>query len=107
MNRPRKNVGQLAVCVPQELFDTSRTVDVTVKPVPEVAPTAGAVLKFEELIDGRFTDMSNVDEHSAAIVDVGLGRQELRAHVKLHSSGTSSFQGRAGRFKASYVVWWE
>jgi hypothetical protein len=51
--------------------------------------------------------MRNVDEHTVDVVDVGEGKKELRVHVKLHSSGTLSVQGRPGRFKATYLVWWE
>jgi hypothetical protein len=78
-----------------------------VKPVPEQPPTPTATLKFVELIDGRFTDMTNVDEHTVQVVHADNGKRELLVHVKLHSSGTFSGHGRAGRFKASYLVWWE
>ena len=59
-------------------------------------------LRYEELIDGRFTDWRTIDQHSVLAED-----DHIQVHVKVHSSGTLSFQAKEGRFKASYLVWWQ
>jgi len=95
-----KTTRMVSICSPVELLDASRTVDVPIKPI--FPRPSNAVLKFQELIDGRFTDMRTVDEHSVTARD-----DTLTVHVKIHSSGTASFQAKEGRFKASYITWWE
>jgi hypothetical protein len=90
-------------CVPQELLDTSRQIDVVIKPIPRQPPTPASRLRYSEAIDGRFTDMRNIDEHTVTLRDEDETHQ-VDVHVKAHSSGTLSGQGRAGRFKATYVL---
>lgn len=102
---PRKTTAMVAVCVPQELIDTTRTRDVRIEPI-NPRPSSSHKLKFVELIDGRLTNMENVDEHSVSLVD-NPNDAHLDVHLKVHSSGTLSGHGKAGRFKAVYILWWE
>ena len=100
----RKTTAMVAVCAPQELIDTSRTRDVTITPITSRPPSSK--LKFAELIDGRLTTTANVDKEVVTLID-NPNDAHLEVHVKVHSSGTPSGHGRAGSFKAVYLLWWE
>ncbi|MDQ6886718.1 MAG: hypothetical protein M3068_05425 [Gemmatimonadota bacterium] len=97
---PPKTTRLVALCAGVDPVDASKTADVKLTPT-ELTKPPGTVLNFRELIDGRFTDMRTVDEKSAYVTG-----DTLKVHVKVHSSGTLSFQGKAGRFKAAYILWW-
>jgi hypothetical protein len=45
--------------------------------------------------------MRTVDEHWARVMN-----DTLVVHVKVHSSGSASLQGKEGRFKAGYILYW-
>ena len=116
--RPRspKAARMVSLCAPVMPADVSRTADVKLTPTmlddpehpdvkdrswPDFTKPAGYVLHVDELIDGRYTDLRTLDEHSVRIVgDTAI------VHVKVHSSGTLSLQGKEGRFKAVYILSW-
>jgi hypothetical protein len=101
--RPARSARFVAICAPVEAADASRSIDAKLSPTESEStkPGPGYVLRVEELIDGRFTDMRTVDEHSVRVVG-----DTVLVHVKVHSSGTLSFQGKEGRFKAGYILSW-
>lgn len=100
-DRPRYSVFGLALCAPVEAFDASRTADIKFAPF-DPKPSPSATLRVVELVDPRFTEDRNIDEHEVRVVG-----DSVEVHVKVHSSGTLSFQAREGRLKAAYLVWWE
>jgi hypothetical protein len=76
--------------------------DVYLAPIPSAPPTANSVLRFREIIDERFTDMSTIDRH---IVEISSLNEPalLQVHVSL-----KTLNGQAsGHFKAVYLLWWE
>jgi hypothetical protein len=72
------------------------TFDVSFFPYPKQRPS-GAVLRCQEQIDGRFSDMTTVNQH--LVTNTG---DQIRVHVDLGTQGSNQ-----GRFKAAYVTWWE
>ena len=74
-----KTARKVALCAPVQPFDASITQDFKLTPlsiepenpdlrdnkIPAFVKPPGAVLQFQEFIDGRFTDMRTVDEHWA------------------------------------------
>jgi hypothetical protein len=84
----RKHVVMRAACDP-----VRSRYDEWLAPI-EPPPTPNSALKFETLIDGRFTS-TNVD-HSAVV--------EPTCPTMLHARAAV---GPGGMFKASYVLWWE
>ncbi|MDQ6887534.1 MAG: hypothetical protein M3068_09590 [Gemmatimonadota bacterium] len=116
--RPRspRAARMVSLCAPVEAIDASRVLDITLSPthlsdridtevnsvtLADFAKPPGSQLHVDELIDGRYTDMRTVDEHS-----VRVAGDNALVHVKVHSSGTLSGQGKEGRFKASYILSW-
>jgi len=114
--RAPRAVRMVSLCAPVMAADASRTLDVALSPLwlddpehpevrdlkwPDFAKPEGSVLHVEELIDGRYTDMRTVDEHSYRVVG-----DSVIVHVKVHSSGTLSLHGKEGRFKAVYILSW-
>jgi len=77
-------------------------------PKSDVAPTPdpleslarndpNAVIRYQETIDTRFTDMSTVEEHTVAISRCDPTKLDVRTNLKL---------GWNGHFMAVYQVWW-
>lgn len=114
--RAPRAARMVSLCAPVMATDVSRTVDVALSPLmfddpehpdiknkswPAFAKPQGSVLHVEELIDGRYTDMRTVDEHSYRVVG-----DSVIVHVKVHSSGTLSLHAKEGRFKAAYILSW-
>jgi hypothetical protein len=62
----------------------------------------GAVLRCRELIDGRFTDPASVLQHSAAVQTA-----DVLVQTTVSRFTPTPAPGRAGRFKAAYILWWE
>jgi hypothetical protein len=76
--------------------NTPTSINQYVTPLGE--PQAGDVLRYEEIIDNRFTDMSKVVQH---VVKVDPSTPtKLTVNVALQP-------GARGNFKAVYLVWWE
>lgn len=71
--------------------------NVYLAPVPSTPPSPNSVLRFREIIDDRFTDMSTVDQHVAEITS--YNPSALRVFV--------SVKANEGHFKATYLLWWE
>jgi hypothetical protein len=70
----------------------------------------GQTLHFREVIDGRFSDMNSVVTHQPRVVGDFLEVEvTVRKRVFINSS---NLPGRSneyipGRFKATYILWWE
>jgi PA14 domain/HYR domain len=102
---PKTRFSVLAVCAPVEPLDAVRAEDLRI--VPTISrPSPACRLRVKEWIDGRLTDLRNVDQHSVTLVDT-LADPHVDVHISLHSSGSLSGHGREGRFKAIYEVWWD
>lgn len=116
VNAQPKTARKVALCAPVEPFDKAVSQDFKLTPlsidepgvpelkdakIPAFVKPAGYHLEFQEFIDGRFTDMRTVDEHWARVMN-----DTLVVHVKVHSSGSASLQGKEGRFKAGYILYW-
>lgn len=116
VNAQPKTARKVALCAPVQPLDVSVSQDFKLTPLSIDEPgdtalknakihafvkPAGYHLEFQELVDGRFTDMRTVDEHWARVVN-----DTLVVHVKVHSSGSASLQGKEGRFKAGYILYW-
>ncbi|TMQ05415.1 MAG: hypothetical protein E6J90_06150 [Deltaproteobacteria bacterium] len=63
---------------------------------PEKPPTPSSVLRFEELVDPRFSDMTKVTDHTVEVSPCDPPR--LHVHAKL---------ALGGHFMATYKLWWE
>lgn len=68
---------------------------------PDTAQQPNTSLAYEELIDGRFTDMRQVDS-----LRVTIAADSVHVHLRAHSSCSSVCSGRPARFKATYITWW-
>jgi hypothetical protein len=83
---------------PAAVAYAGHTFDVSFFPYPKKQqPWSGAVLRCQEQIDGRFSDMTTVNQH--LVTNTG---DQIRVHVDLATQGSNQ-----GRFKAAYVTWWE
>jgi hypothetical protein len=104
MPSPNNHRGTAAVslCAPVEAVNTSRRFDINLAPYPKPS-VPYRITRYQELVDGRYTDIRNVDVHTTELTDFGAS---IELNVKVHSSGTFS-GGREGRFKASYIIDWE
>lgn len=71
---------------------------------PASRPDASHVLRCRELVDGRFTWPASIVQHSATVNATNVVVQTtVRRAVML--PGLPGLQ--PGRFKASYILWWE
>jgi hypothetical protein len=74
----------------------------TLEPVPR--PDANHVLRCRELVDGRFTWPASIVQHSTAVTATNVVVQTtVRRAVTLPGFPNP----QPGRFKASYILWWE
>lgn len=73
-------------------------------------PGRSQTLHFKEVIDGRFSDMNSVVTHQPRVVGDHL-EVEVTVRKRIFRN-SSNLPGRSdeylpGRFKATYVLWWE
>jgi hypothetical protein len=66
--------------------------------VPESPPTDRSILRFREIIDPRFTDMSKVAVHTVEVTP--YEPTKLSVHVAVRP-------GVGAHFNAVYLLWWE
>jgi hypothetical protein len=74
----------------------------TLEPVPR--PDANHVLRCRELVDGRFTLPSSIVQHSTTVNETNV---VVQTTVRRAILDTTSPGLQPGRFKASYILWWE
>jgi hypothetical protein len=72
------------------------SLDMDVPPDPELPPTDFSQLRFREIIDDRFSNMSSLIQHTVEVDTCDPTKLHLRLAV-----------GPQGHFKAVYLVWWE
>jgi hypothetical protein len=90
----------LQVCR-RDFIGTGAWKDVYLTTEPANPPSANWVLKYREMIDNRFTDMSTIDQH---IVEISpYDPTKLHVIVSIRDS-IGSFEGH---FSAVYLLWWE
>jgi hypothetical protein len=79
------------------------TITITIIPDEQIMPkpNPNAVLKYSELIDGRFTDMNSVIRHDVSVVNNQL---QVTIGVRRRINGASYLPGK---FKAGYLLRWE
>jgi hypothetical protein len=78
--------------------NTATAIDWHLTPIPSTPPSDYHVLRFREIIDDRFTDMSKVALHTIEVDPYAPAK--LRVRVALAPNVY-------GRFKAVYLMWWE
>jgi hypothetical protein len=103
--RPRKEPILVQACGAPGIHELVTERDEYLRPIRAVAgeinstpPSANSVVRFQEIIDNRFTDMSTVGIHAVTIAPDQLS---LHVHVRLASPA------EIGHFSAVYLVWWE
>ena len=85
----------------KDFGSTPLSKDVYLVPIPSAPPSANSVLRFREIIDERFTDMSTIDQHIVEISPYEPAALHVFVSVK-------TLNGRdEGHFKAVYLLWWE
>jgi hypothetical protein len=95
---PRKQPYLVQACREDPSLGTPLLTDRHLTPVPATPPTDHSVLRYVELIDGRFTNMNTVQSH---IVEINPATQtDLHVYVQLKANGKAYF-------KATYLLWWE
>jgi hypothetical protein len=107
--KPQKAIasGMIEVCnpvpPPGSGGDPVADQSIVINSLPaDVAPRPdGSTLHYDELIDGRFTDMAGVDFHTVTVVG-----DRLEVKVRVHRR-TENGKELPGRFKAVYRLWWE
>jgi hypothetical protein len=93
----RKHAQLIQVC-DDGTYHTSPGFDGFLSAEPPNPPTDYSVLKFREIIDERFTDMSTVEKHIVEIAPYGPERLHVNVTTK---------PGANGHFMAVYLLWWE
>ena len=94
----RRKHAQVVQACRKDFIPTPLLANKTLRPIPPDPPTDRSVLRFQELIDSRFTDMGTVLSHVVEVnpnthTDLSV-KIVLRADVDAH-------------FKATYLLWWE
>ena len=102
---PTKTVQMLSLALLGPGSPLIATKDITIAP-PGPQPS-GKSLKYQEIIDGRFTDMATVDAHA-----VTASADHISVHAQIHQTVLNPNDPHAvkwvpGYFKAVYLVWWE
>lgn len=93
----RKHLQFVQVCnIRNEPSPLPSEINYYLTPMQETPPTPKSVLRYEEAIDTRFTDMNTVTKH---IVDF-LPCEPTKLHVNVGV-------GSGGHFMATYNLWWE
>jgi hypothetical protein len=106
---PTKTVQMVSLALLGPGSPLTTTKDVTIAP-PGPQPS-GKSLKYQEIIDGRFTDMTTVDTKQPSD-RVTKFTDHIAVHVQIHQTVLHPNDPHAvkwvpGYFKAVYVVWWE
>lgn len=93
----RKHLQLVAVCnLRDQTTPLPSEFNAYLTPMVGDPPTANSILRFEELIDSRFTDMATVTLHTVEISPC----QPAKLHVRVRV-------GNGGHFLAQYNLWWE
>src|SRR6266496_18435 len=85
----RKHPAIVQVCP-----GTGTKYDQYLTPLPPEPPTKYSMVRYREIIDERFTDMSKVQLDRASISQY----EPAKLHVEVNATGT---------FNAVYLLWWE
>jgi hypothetical protein len=93
--RVRKQPRMIQVCNDNS-GQMPGSLDMDVPPEPELPPTDFSQLRFREIVDNRFSDMSSLSQHTVEVDTCDPTKLHLRLVV-----------GPQGHFKAVYLVWWE
>lgn len=101
---PGPPVRKLVRIVERVNWDPANNVPETRTLEPPSRPDASQVLRCRELVDGRFTWPASVVQHSATVTATNVVVQTtVRRAIPL--PGLPGVH--PGRFKASYILWWE
>ena len=90
----RKHAQLLQVCNNGDTKTPNGLYNHYLSPLPPDKDLVNPVLKFREIIDDRFTNMSTIAQHT-----VEISGDKLRVTATVKSGG--------GQFKAVYLLWWE